>query len=1208
VDTSQTSDFANKPTGWSTPGGGGLHLIATSVTDDQGRTTKSTDANGNSTYMVYDDANHTTMVFPAWNAATHTTTGSIQVMREDRAHKYSESLTTSLAASYNGSNEPTGLSSSLSASNILSLSRTILNDAGQAIAQEDYVNLPGVTYSTSTVSLGAQDTNYYRTETDYDDRGRLKRVKNAVGTITRYLYDARGHQTEAWVGTDDTGATNGDPDGSGSPNNMLKVSESEYDRSANGGDGNLTSSTVHPNDGSSDRITLYAYDWRNRLIATKSGVTGGTEYSSDNTHPVSFTTYDNLGEQLASTSYDGDEQDIYASGDSLGFAGDPPDDSLRRAYSESSFDELGRAIESRTYSVDPASGDLSTYFLYSDTWFDDRGNLIKTLSPGGLVSKTLYDSLGRASKNYSTDGGGDPAPGASGNWAAADDVSGDKVLEQSAYTYDANGNVILTTTRQRFHDATDTGELGDPSSSSGTAKARVYYSAAYYDAGDRIAESVDFGTFGGSAYGRPVAGPTVANANLETPDEGSGTYGAFAYNPTGGSWTFSGASGLAGDGSGFTDGNPNAPQGDQVAFMQGTGSFSQSVTFAAGTYRIQFKAAQRQNYQAAQQDFQVRIDGNVVGAFTPASTSYGSYQTGAFDVAASSHTIQFIALNTAGGDNTAFVDDLSVVPAMPDRSETALVTSYAYDSAGRVDQVTDPRGIVSATTYDMLSRATSTTAAYVNGTPSDADDQITRYTYDGNGNVLTMTADMPSGTNDQVTQYVYGVDAGDGNGITSNDLLKEVRYPDKSAGTAGTAASDKQQYLYSALGQPIQMTDQNGSVHQYSYDSLGRQTADAVTTLGSGVDDAVVRLETAYNDQGLPYLFTSYDAASSGSVVNEVQREFNGLGQITTEYQEHSGAVNTSTSPKVEDAYSEMASGANHSRLKSMTYPNGRVLHYVYSSGIDSDISRLSYMADDNGSGGVATHLEEYSYLGLGTIVRAARPEPGTELTYIKRSGEGDGDAGDKYIGLDRFSRVVDQRWMTTSSGTALDRFQYGYDRDGNSLYKDNRVEDSVSELYHANSAYDKLNRLTEFRRGTLSSSGNNGSDLDTVDSGDLSALGNVTRVWTLDALGNPLSTETDGTPEPNAFNSRNQFTTAYLGPVGYDNNGNLVGTEHEDTLGYDAWNRLVSDTFFAATEGVTRQAVQSYDAGGGEGGQESFGTIARHWVRTKRRVRTKGP
>ena len=58
---------------------------------------------------------------------------------------------------------------------------------------------------------------------------------------------------------------------------------------------------------------------------------------------------------------------------------------------------------------------------------------------------------------------------------------------------------------------------------------------------------------------------------------------------------------------------------------------------------------------------------------------------------------------------------------------------------------------------------------------------------------------------------------------------------------------------------------------------------------------------------------------TAGNIVTQVQRQFNGLGQLTREWQSHSGAANTSTTLKVQYAYSEMAGGANHSRLTTMT-------------------------------------------------------------------------------------------------------------------------------------------------------------------------------------------------------------------------------------------------------------------------------------------------
>src|SRR5262249_57081705 len=84
--------------------------------------------------------------------------------------------------------------------------------------------------------------------------------------------------------------------------------------------------------------------------------------------------------------------------------------------------------------------------------------------------------------------------------------------------------------------------------------------------------------------GSTASAPSLANASFETPNIGTGSWGAFQYNPSGTGWTFSGGAGEAGNGSGFTNGNPNAPDGTQVAFLQGTGSMSQVVNFAAGSY------------------------------------------------------------------------------------------------------------------------------------------------------------------------------------------------------------------------------------------------------------------------------------------------------------------------------------------------------------------------------------------------------------------------------------------------------------------------------------------------------------------------------------------------------------------------------------------------------------------------------------------------
>jgi hypothetical protein len=152
----------------------------------------------------------------------------------------------------------------------------------------------------------------------------------------------------------------------------------------------------------------------------------------------------------------------------------------------------------------------------------------------------------------------------------------------------------------------------------------------------------------------------VSDPGFETPWVGTGTYGSFRYDPSGSPWSFSGDAGVAGNGSGFTAGNPNAPQGTQVAFLQDTGSVSQSISLATGNYTVSFSAAQRGNFQASYQTIAVLIDGNLVGTFTPADTSYTAFTTMTFSVQAGVHDLSFVGLDPDGYDNSAFIDQLSI--------------------------------------------------------------------------------------------------------------------------------------------------------------------------------------------------------------------------------------------------------------------------------------------------------------------------------------------------------------------------------------------------------------------------------------------------------------------------------------------------------------------------------------------------------------------
>ena len=73
--------------------------------------------------------------------------------------------------------------------------------------------------------------------------------------------------------------------------------------------------------------------------------------------------------------------------------------------------------------------------------------------------------------------------------------------------------------------------------------------------------------------------PRLADGSFETPVLTAGTWQS---SPSGSPWQFSGVAGMSGNQSVFTAGNPNAPDGTQVAWIKDGGSISQSVLFTRG--------------------------------------------------------------------------------------------------------------------------------------------------------------------------------------------------------------------------------------------------------------------------------------------------------------------------------------------------------------------------------------------------------------------------------------------------------------------------------------------------------------------------------------------------------------------------------------------------------------------------------------------------
>ena len=88
--------------------------------------------------------------------------------------------------------------------------------------------------------------------------------------------------------------------------------------------------------------------------------------------------------------------------------------------------------------------------------------------------------------------------------------------------------------------------------------------------------------------------------------------------------------------------------------------------------------------------------------------------------------------------------------------------------------------------HEIVGRVVKTVDAYTNGTPTNSSDKTTEFTYDGDGNMLTLQADLVSGGY-QKTQWVYGTSTSTGDVVNSNDILKQVRWPDPTSGNPSTS-------------------------------------------------------------------------------------------------------------------------------------------------------------------------------------------------------------------------------------------------------------------------------------------------------------------------------------------------------------------------------------------------------------------------------------
>lgn len=475
------------PEPWPTPSGGGLCLLTDYTIDLRGRVTQelgpahAVDLNGTATtirrarWTVYRDEIDERWEGVGYVAGTapnevFTLINPVKITRKDSEGR----VTDEILAVRQGSGKLTA-SDQLPQSSWVRWNKTHYDYQNMVMYQRVYFLIP----ESGEGSLGV---NYNQTDYGYDAIRRRNRVRTPGGTITRTVYHPCDWPLEIWVGTDDTGASDGDPSAGGG-NDMIKVQSNVYDGGVVGGDGNLTQQTLIEN-ATTERVTTFGYDFRNRRVWTDGEI---AFYETRN--------YDNLDRVIRVS-----RRNESSGGDLI-------------ACTETKYDNRGRVYQTTRYGLAVSSSSSSSSSsgqppsLIDNVWYDASGNVIKQQNAGSRAfQKMVYDSVGRVAKRYMTHDVDEDS------YADAGDVADDVVMQQMEFAYDDASNQIGQVTRDRFHDATGTGELTDPNGAQ--PKARVSYAALWPDPIGRQVAAASYGTNGAQAWTRPATIPESSDLVL----------------------------------------------------------------------------------------------------------------------------------------------------------------------------------------------------------------------------------------------------------------------------------------------------------------------------------------------------------------------------------------------------------------------------------------------------------------------------------------------------------------------------------------------------------------------------------------------------------------------------------------------------------------------------------------------------------------------
>jgi RHS repeat-associated protein len=485
---------------------------------------------------------------------------------------------------------------------------------------------------------------------------------------------------------------------------------------------------------------------------------------------------------------------------------------------------------------------------------------------------------------------------------------------------------------------------------------------------------------------------------------------------------------------------------------------------------------------------------------------------------------------------------------LPDNSQL----TYAFDTAHRLISVTDLFANKTAYTLDALGDVTLTNvsnpSATVTRTHSGVFDalgrslqdiggvgQTTAYTYDPNGNVLTITDPDKNLTQqsfdslNRVSTITYASPGGFATkSYDQHDRVLTVTDPN------GNTTS----YVYDGFGDDIQQSSPDSGATVYTFDADGNllQKTDATGAITNNTYDALDRvLTTTYPSDTSENVSYTYDQTGHGFGIGRLTSLTDAVGSLSRAYDERGNLLKegrTIGTSQMNTVYTYDAA----SRIASITYPS--------------------------------TSLVSYTRDIMGRITAVSAKKPGATSRATMASGiayEPFGPAtGFKFGNGVKDTRAYDLDYRMTSlkdSGTAaVQNIGYAYDSANNVL----NIKDKVNAADTQTLEYDPLNRLLQATSG---------------------AGGYGKLVWTYDSVGNRLTQTAKGVKTTYGYTKgSNQLASITTGRtkqiVGTTAAGNIdsfsPAMNAVTALSYNQANRLAT-----VTAGTTLAATYTYDAFG---------------------------